>query len=61
VDQVSVLSAVPEGLFEKAAVSAFQNAVFSPGKLLGQPVKSQIVMEVEFQSFNRGAGVSRQN
>jgi protein TonB len=59
VDEVIVLSAVPEGLFEKAAIEAFRRAVFSPGKLLGQPVKSQVSLEVEFQSYNRGAGVSQ--
>lgn len=58
VDEVRVLRSSPEGLFERSAEVAFQNARFSPGMLLGRPVKSQISVQVDFTPFNRGATVS---
>lgn len=58
VDQAAVVRSVPKGLFEKSAVEAFAAARFSPGMLLGLPVKSQVTIEVEFAPFNRGANVT---
>jgi periplasmic protein TonB len=50
--------AAPAGYFEDAALEAFGKALFSPGKMLGVSVKSQITIEVEFTPINRGATVS---
>lgn len=58
VDEVAVVSAQPAGVFEKAAVAAFESARFAPGRLLGTPVKSQITIEVAFTPLNRGPRVS---
>lgn len=58
VDDVMVINAFPKGVFDEAAVSAFRSALFSPGRYLGVPVKSQLSIEVEFQPTNRGANVS---
>jgi outer membrane biosynthesis protein TonB len=53
-----VVRADPKGLFEDAALEAFRSAKFSPGMVLGTPVKSQITVEVEFLPINRGARIS---
>jgi periplasmic protein TonB len=58
VDNVAVVRATPLGYFEESALEAFGKALFSPGKLLGVAVKSQITIEVEFMPINRGATVS---
>jgi TonB family protein len=58
VDQAAVVHSAPKGLFEKSAIEAFAAARFSPGMLLGLPVKSQVTIEVEFAPFNRGANVT---
>jgi protein TonB len=58
VDNVAVVRADPKGLFEDAALEAFRSAKFSPGMVLGTPVKSQITVEVEFLPINRGARIS---
>jgi TonB family protein len=58
VDDVAVVRAEPKGLFESAALDAFRVARFSPGMVLGSPVKSQITVEVEFLPINRGARIS---
>ena len=58
VDQAAVVRSVPKGLFEKSALEAFTAARFSPGMVLGLPVKSQVTIEVEFAPFNRGANVT---
>jgi periplasmic protein TonB len=58
VDNVAVVRATPLGYFEESALEAFGKALFSPGKLLGVSVKSQITIEVEFMPINRGATVS---
>ena len=58
VDNVAVVRAAPAGYFEESALEAFGKALFSPGKLLGIAVKSQITVEVEFMPINRGATVS---
>ena len=54
VDDVSVVRAAPEGVFDAAAVAAFRAATFSPGRVLGVPVKSQVTIEVAFTPLQRG-------
>ena len=54
VDTVAVVQAYPAGLFEASALEAFGKAKFSPGKMLGVAVKSQITIEVMFTPINRG-------
>jgi periplasmic protein TonB len=58
VDNVAVVRADPKGVFDEAALEAFRVARFSPGMVLGTPVKSQITVEVEFVPINRGARIS---
>jgi periplasmic protein TonB len=58
VDDVAVVRAEPRGVFEQAAIDAFAKARFSPGLAAGTPVKSQIMVEVQFMPINRGARVS---
>lgn len=54
VDNVAVVRAFPAGLFERSALDAFAKAKFSPGRMLGVAVKSQITIEVMFTPINRG-------
>lgn len=54
VDNVAVVRAYPAGLFEHSALEAFGKAKFSPGRMLGVAVKSQITIEVMFTPINRG-------
>ena len=54
VDNVAVVRASPAGPFEASALEAFGKAKFSPGKMLGVAVKSQITIEVMFTPINRG-------
>jgi TonB family protein len=58
VDNVAVVRAYPRGLFEASAVAAFGSAKFSPGRVLGVAVKSQVTLQVDFTPINRGAAVS---
>lgn len=58
IDDVAVVRAYPQGLFEKAALDAFGSARFSPGMRFGVAVKSQLTIEVMFTPINRGARVS---
>jgi periplasmic protein TonB len=58
VDEVVVVRSQPKGMFERSAVAAFSAARFSPGKMLGIPVKSQLTIEVHFTPFDRGGNVS---
>jgi protein TonB len=58
VDDVAVVRAEPKGVFDAAALEAFRAAHFSPGMLLGVPVKSQITVQVDFVPINRGARIS---
>ena len=54
VDDVIVVRSFPKGIFEAAAVEAFGQAAYSPGKLFGVVVKSQMLIEVKFSPYNRG-------
>jgi TonB family protein len=58
VERADVLRSYPKGLFDAAALGAFRVAKFSPGRLLGLPVKSQVTIEVAFTPLNRGSRVS---
>lgn len=48
VDRVSVLEAMPPGVFETAALAAARALKFSPALIYGRPVKSQKTFEVIF-------------
>ena len=58
VDNVAVVRAAPPGLFEAAALEAFGKAQFTPARVAGVPVKSQITVEVHFLPINRGSRIS---
>ena len=58
VDQVTVVRSHPKGVFDRSAVAAFSAARFSPGRVLGAPVKSQLTIEVHFTPVDRGGNVS---
>lgn len=55
VDSAEVVSASRPGLFDQAAIEAFKAAKFEPGRVLGRPVKSELVVEVAFATVNKGA------
>jgi periplasmic protein TonB len=61
VDNVAVVRSEPRGFFEESALEAYGRARFAPGRLLGLPVKSQLLIEVVFATENRGASVSGRN
>jgi TonB family protein len=48
IDAVAVVNAEPAQVFEEAAVRAFSNALFTPGRKNGEPVKSTLMMELLF-------------
>ena len=58
VDNVAVVRAAPPGLFEASALEAFGRAQFTPARVAGVAVKSQITVEVHFLPINRGARIS---
>ena len=58
VDEITVVRATPQGVFEQAAIAAWSAARFSPGRMLGEPVKSQVTIEVHFTPIDRGANVT---
>ncbi len=58
VDETRIVRSFPSGLFDNAAQEAFQKTIFSPGKILGIPVKSQLLVEMSFTPFNRGGMVN---
>ena len=47
-DEVTVVRAEPEGVFDASAIAAFGQARYSPGLLKGVAVKSQLLLEVEY-------------
>jgi len=49
VDDIIVVRAEPKGVFESPARSAFAGARFSPGVREGAPVKSQLLIEVDYR------------
>ena len=58
VEDVSVVRSLPKGVFDRSAVTAFAAARFSPGRMLGVAVKSQLTIEVHFTPIDRGGNVS---
>lgn len=50
VDRVETLRARPQGVFERSAERAFSAARFSPGIKNKHPVKTQMTIEVSFDS-----------
>jgi protein TonB len=50
VERVETLSAKPAGYFEASAERAFQAARFTPGRKGKQAVKTQMVIEVNFEA-----------
>ncbi len=58
VDEAIVVYSRPAAMFDDAAVTAFSQARFTPGKFLGIPVKSRLTVEVEFTPINRGGAVT---
>jgi protein TonB len=58
-DQVTVVRAEPEGVFDQSAIAAFGGVRYSPGIRNGIPVKSQLLLEVEYvDSSNARPGVT---
>jgi TonB family protein len=53
VDEVMVLRAEPPGIFEASAISAFSAARFTPGMKGQKPVKSMVVLEVNYDTVER--------
>jgi len=58
VEKAVVLESFPKEIFDQAARTAFEKAKFSPGRLLGIPVKSQLTIEIKFTPLNRGSSVN---
>ncbi len=54
VDEALVTRSTPPGVFDQAAIDAFGKAKFSPGRLLGLAVKSQVSIEVQFAKVTPG-------
>jgi periplasmic protein TonB len=50
VDRVETLRAQPPGIFEHSAERAFRAARFAPGMKDKQPVKTQMTIEVNYES-----------
>lgn len=57
IENVAVVRSTPPGVFDEAALAAYSKARFSPGYLLGIPVRSQKTIEVLFTPINRGGAV----
>lgn len=51
----SVMDAAPDGVFEEAAQQALANAAFYPAQKDGRPVRSRILIKVEFDPGLAGA------
>jgi protein TonB len=50
VEQIAVMQSDPPGVFEASATAAFAGAQFTPGKVRGSAVKSQMTIELFFGS-----------
>jgi protein TonB len=53
VHELSVVDAKPEGYFEDAALQAFREATFAPGRRDGRVVKSRVLVRVNFTAGAR--------
>lgn len=51
----SVLDAVPDGVFEQAALDALANTAFFPAQKDGRTVRSRVLIKVEFDPAAAGA------
>lgn len=51
----SVIDAAPDGFFEEAAQQALANAAFYPAQKDGRPVRSRMLIKVEFDPGSAGA------
>ena len=51
----SVMDAAPDGIFEEAAQQALANTAFFPAQKDGHPVRSRILIKVEFDLGSEGA------
>lgn len=49
VDNYRIEAATPEGPFEASVIEAFAKARYSPGQITGQAVRSQLLIEVNFE------------
>ena len=57
-DDVSVVRATLPGVFDAAAIAAFRAVRYAPGVYQGKPVKSQLLIAVDYTPTNRGSAVS---
>lgn len=53
VSDIEIMDARPPGMFDRSALEAFRDARFSPAKKAGRPVRSLIVIEVQFDYEGR--------
>lgn len=49
VDRYQIVASEPSGIFDDTVIDAFRQASYAPGLISGIPVKSQLVVEVNFQ------------
>ncbi|OIQ86713.1 transport protein TonB [mine drainage metagenome] len=57
VRQLAVIDASPHGIFDEAALNAFRFVPFSPAKRAGLPVKSRILLNVDFSLLSQAPGL----
>jgi periplasmic protein TonB len=50
VTEATILETRPEGLFDAAAIEAYRGALFSPAAINGRPVRSRLVIQVDFDA-----------
>jgi protein TonB len=53
VSDIEIMDARPPGMFDRSAREAFRDARFTPAKKAGRPVRSLIVIEVQFDYEGR--------
>jgi protein TonB len=49
IEEAAIVEAHPPGVFEKAALAALGRAQFRPGLLYGIPVRTQVMMEMQYR------------
>jgi len=55
VDEIAVVETEPAGYFEAAAVKTFEDARFSAGRREGVPVRSRVLIRLDFDPTERAA------
>lgn len=50
VDLYRIVSSEPSGVFDQSVIEAFASARYDPGRIAGQAVKAQLLVEVSFES-----------